>query len=113
LMLDLTSGAEPASRYPSMRPPGSFVAAANAVPAPLRICMALCAPGGGTPMDEIGAAVEQAAMALRRAGHHVSDFRYPASAVIGEPAAIIWMTATAEEIDFYRGRVGRDPQASE
>jgi amidase len=113
LMLDLTSGSEPTSRYVLSRPAGSFVAAVGAPSAPLRIGVALRAPGGIVPTEEIGAAVEQAATALRRAGHTISEFRYPDSANIGEAAGLIWMTATAEEIDFYRGRVGRDPQPDE
>jgi amidase len=66
-----------------------------------------------TPVDEIGAVVEQAATALRRAGHAVSEFQFPDSANIGEQSIFVWMAATAEEIDFYRGRVGRDPRKDE
>jgi amidase len=113
LMLDLTSGAESASRYPSKRPAESFLAAASHAVTPLRVGMALRAPGGIAPIDEIGAAVEQAAMALRRAGHTVSEFQFPDSANIGELSAQVWMIAIAEEIDFYRGRVGRDPRRNE
>jgi amidase len=113
LMLDLTSGSESTTRYPLKRPAGSFVAAANAALPRLRIGVALRAPGGMMPVDEIGAAVEQTAAALRRAGHTVSEFQFPDSANIGEQSAFVWMAATAEEIDFYRGRVGRDPRANE
>jgi amidase len=113
LMLDLTAGPEPGSRHPCKLPPVSFLAAASVPVAPLRIGVALTAPGGIVPVEEIGAAVEQAAMALRRAGHHVSEFNFPASAMIGEPAGLIWMTAIAEEIDFYRDQVGREPQPEE
>jgi amidase len=109
----LTSGAEPTSRYPLQRPARSFVAATGDAVAPLRIGMALRAPGGIVPLEEIGAAVEQAAMALERAGHSVSEFHFPDSANIGEPAALIWLSATAEEIDYYRGKVGRDPRPNE
>jgi amidase len=112
LMLELTSGAEPTSRYPLKRPE-SFAAAANLPNAPLRVGMALRSPGGIAPSDEIGAAVESAATALRRAGHTVVEFHYPDSANVGEPAFIVWMTAIAEEIDYYRGQVGRDPQKNE
>jgi len=113
VMLDLTSGAEPTSRYPVQRPARSFVAATDAAVAPLRIGIALRAPGGMLPLDEIGAAVEQAAMLLERAGHSVSEFRFPESANVGEPAGLLWLSAIAEEIDYYRGRVGRDPQPNE
>jgi amidase len=113
LMLELTNGPEPASRYKLSPSSGSLAAAVGLAPVPLRIGIALRAPGGIAPTEEIGAAVEQAATALRRAGHTITDFRYPASANIGEPAALIWMTATAEEIAFYRGQVGRDPQPNE
>jgi amidase len=114
VMLDLTSGAEATTRYPLKRPADSFAAAASGeAPAPLRIGIALRAPGGMMPIDEIGAAVEQAAATLRRAGHTVSEFHFPDSANIGEQSAFVWMAATAEEIDFYRGQVGRDPRKDE
>jgi amidase len=113
LMLDLTSGAEPSSRYLVQRPAGSLTAVLNATLPPLRIGVALRSPDGLAPTAEIGAAVEQAATLLQRAGHSLSEFRYPDSSNVGEPAGIIWMSATAEEIDYYRGRVGRDPEAQE
>jgi len=113
VMLDLTSGAEPTSRYPLQRPTRSFVSAMDQAVAPLRIGVALRAPGGMVPLDEIGSAVEQAAMLLERAGHSVGEFHFPDSANIGEPAGLVWLSAIAEEIDYYRGRVGRDPQPNE
>jgi amidase len=113
LMLDLTSGAEPVSRYPLRRPAESFAAAAGAAVPRLRVGIALRAPGGIAPIEEIGAAVEQAATALTKAGHRVSEFQFPASASTGEPAALVWLCAVAEDIDFYRGQVGRDPQTDE
>ena len=112
-MLDLTLGAESASRYRVGRPAIAFAAATGAALPSLRIGMALHAPGGIAPTEEIGAAVEAAGAALRRAGHTVSDYEFPESANVAEAAAIIWMSATAEEIDFYRGRIGRDPQPNE
>jgi amidase len=113
VMLDLTLGAELGSRYRVARPTTVFAAATGAALPPLRIGMAVRAPGGIAPTEEIGAAVESAAAVLRRAGHTVGDFEFPESSNIAEAAAIIWMSATAEEIDFYRGRVGRDPQPHE
>ncbi len=41
------------------------------------------------------------------------EFDFPESANIGEPALIIWLTAIAEEIDFYRKVVGRSPDPDE
>jgi amidase len=113
LMLDLTSGAEPSSRYLVKRPAGSLAAGLSATLPPLRIGVALRSPDGLAPTEEIGAAVEQAAALLQRAGHILSEFHYPDSANVGEPAGIIWMSAVAEEIDYYRGRVGREPRAEE
>jgi amidase len=75
--------------------------------------MTLEAPGGMRPNQEIGAAVERAGDLLARAGHQVKEFVFPASANTGEPALLIWLTAIAEEIDFYRGRVGRLPETYE
>jgi amidase len=113
LMLDLTGGAEPSSRYLVKRAAGSLAAGLNATPPPLRIGVALRSPDGLAPTEDIGTAVEEAASLLQRAGHTISEFHYPDSANVGEPAGIIWMSAIAEEIDYYRGRVGREPQAEE
>ncbi len=124
LMLDLTRGAEPTSRYPAKRvteSTESFAAAVLAMAAggtgsssrPLRVGVALQAPGGQGAVEEIGAAVEEAARCLGQAGHEIHEFHFPQSAAVGEPAALVWMSAIAEEIDFYRGLVGRDPQRNE
>jgi amidase len=114
LMLDVTHGAEPASRYPVAKTERSFVSALDQRLSPLRIGVALRAPGGSLPNEEIGSAVEATGDMLARAGHQVSEFRYPASATqIAPPAAIIWMTATAEEIDYRRRQVGRSPEPDE
>jgi amidase len=114
LMLDVTRGAEPASRYPESGMQQNLLSALNAAVRPLRIGIALRAPGGSLPADDIGAAVEEAGAMLAKAGHRVSEFRYPTSASNhAAPAAIVWMTATAEEIDFQRRRVGRGPERHE
>jgi len=113
LMLDLTAGLEPTSRVPLNLPSLKFAAAVSAAVPSLRIGMTLAAPGGMRPNPEIGAAVERAAKHLARAGHQVKEFDFPASANIGEPALMIWLTAIAEEVDFYRGRVGRPAEPHE
>ena len=113
LMLELTAGPEPTSRYP-MRPLGDISKAVSPhrLP-PLRIGVALRAPGGIAPIEEIGVAVESAASALGRAGHTVSEFHFPGSANIGDLSALVWMACTAEEVDYYRGRIGREPGPNE
>jgi amidase len=113
LMLDLTSGAESTSRVPLRRPDESFVAALQYAPAPLRIGVTLEAPGRKRPNDEIGAAVEEMAHFLGRAGHRIGSFTFPAAANIGDAALVIWLTAIAEEIDYYLKGVGRSPEADE
>jgi amidase len=113
LMLDVTCGLEPGSRYYMPKPSTSFAAALGAAPRALRIGIALRSPGGIPPCDEIGAAVEAAGRSLERAGHSLVEFRYPASANTGDPAALVWLIAIAEEIDYYRAHVGRDPQPEE
>jgi amidase len=112
-MLQLTSGPEPTSRYP-LRPLDDLPAAASPhrLP-PLRIGITLRAPGGIAPLEEIGVAVESAASALGRAGHTVSEFHFPDSANIGDLSALVWMAGTAEEVDHYRGRIGREPDPNE
>jgi amidase len=113
LMLALTAGPEPTSRVPMRMPDGGFAAAVGAPVPALRIGLTLRAPGGLEPNPEIAAAVEAAAQVLAKAGHSVAAFEFPDSAAIGDPAMIIWLTAIAEEIDFYRSRVGRPPERHE
>jgi len=113
LMLDLTAGSEPASRMSIALPPGGFVAALSSAVPMLRVGVTLAAPGGKRPHPEIGAAVERVAALLARAGHQVKGFTFPDSANVGEPALVVWLTAIAEEIDFYQKRVGRAPQRHE
>jgi len=113
LMLDLTAGPEPTSRGPLTVPVSGFSGALNSAVPPLRIGVGLIAPGGKRPNAEIGGAVESAAQLLARAGHEVREFAFPDSANIGDPALVIWLTAIAEEIDFYRERVGRTPAPDE
>jgi amidase len=113
LMLDLTAGPEPTSRMPLGLPSGGFVTALSAAVPRLRVGVTLTAPGGMRPQAQIGAAVERIAALLAGAGHQVSNFTFPDAATVGDPALIIWLTAIAEEIDFYRGRVGRAPERHE
>jgi amidase len=113
LLLDLTAGPEPTSRVPLRTPAAGFSAALRAPLPTLRIGVTLTAPGGMRPNGEIGAAVEAVADFAARAGHQVAAFEFPMTANIGDPALIIWLTAIAEEIDFYRERVGRAPERAE
>ncbi len=113
LLLELTGGPEATTRVPLSWPVESFVDARDAPGRRLRIGVVLEAPGGARPNDEIGAAVEDVADLLGRAGHRIAPFAFPATANIGDPAAIVWLTAIAEEIDFYQARVGRAPEAHE
>jgi amidase len=113
-MLDLTSGAEPGSRYPCSFAKNAFASVTRETLPALRIGIALQAPGGILPADEIAAAVDDAAALLAKAGHKVTQFQYPKSAAdIGGAAGIVWMSATAEDIDFFRRRIGRGPEPQE
>jgi amidase len=113
LMLDLTAGPDAVSRIPLRAPQTPFLAALTAELPMLRVGVSLAAPGGLRPNAEIGAAVEGVAALLARAGHRVGAFDFPVSANIGSPAAVLWMTAIAEEIDYWRGRVGRQARPDE
>jgi amidase len=106
-MLELTCGAEPTSRIAVPRE--RYSSAVGAPVAALRVGVLIGAPGGLQPIEEIAAAVEEIAGLLARAGHRVSPAEFPASANIGEAAGILWLTAIAEDIEFLRRRVGRDP----
>lgn len=113
LMLDLTAGPEPTSRQPAACGGRAYVEALGDAPRPLRIGIALGAPGGLLPEDEIGAAVEATAQLLARAGHRLIPFQWPKASDIGDAAAIIWMTAIAEDVDHHVARVGRPPADEE
>ena len=109
LMLDLTQGEEAGTRVPLRRPAESFSYAVGRHVPTLRIGVALPAADGLLPEAEIAQAVEETARLLARAGHQLHGFDYPSSAHIGSSAAIVWMTAIAEEIAYWRTHVGRPP----
>jgi amidase len=113
LMLDLTAGREPTSRQPLVWSTRRCVDGLGEAPRPLRIGVALRSAGGITPDEEIGAAVEHVARVLAGAGHAVRPFEFPRETDIGDVAAVIWMTAIAEEIDHHVARVGREPRVDE
>jgi amidase len=110
-MLELTCGAEPGSRM--ALPRQHYSTAVGASVGRLEVGVLIKAPGGLEPIDEIGAAVEDIAGLLGRAGHRVRPAEFPASANIGEAAGILWLAAIAEDIEFLRARVGRDPGRDE
>jgi amidase len=114
LMLDLTCGPEPASRTAIRRPVGTYLSALESPRTKLRVGVALQAPAGAQPSEEIGAAVLHAAELLAKGGHRVREFQYPAAACdVAPAAAVVWMSATAEEVDHLKKFVGRAPAADE
>jgi amidase len=113
LMLELTGGPESTSRYPGRAAAGMLSSADGEPPPALAIAVIAAAPGGALPNAEIGAAVEEIARFLARAGHRVRAASLPASADCGEAAGVVWLSAIAEEIDYYRGRIGRAPERHE
>ena len=112
-MLDATAGPDRLSRAPLPHPNGAFARAVGAAVPPLEIGVLMNAPGGKAPNAEIGAALEEMAEFLGKAGHTVRRAAFPDSADIGTPAALIWLTAIAEEVDFYTQRLGRAPAPDE
>ena len=113
LMLDLTAGLEPTSRQAWSPRQRRYVECVGTNPTPLRIGVALRSPGGVEPDTEIAEAVDAVARELGRAGHQVTPFQFPARTDIGEAAAVIWMTAIAEEMNHYLAKVGRPAAAEE
>ncbi|MGD0504700.1 MAG: amidase [Steroidobacteraceae bacterium] len=111
MMLELTAGPDSVSRVPLRSCARAFTSALEAPLAPLKIVVLMNAPGGGLPIDEIGAAVEELAGFLSNAGHTLTRAEFPPSADVGQPAGVIWLTAIAEEIDFLTQRLGRAPAA--
>jgi amidase len=110
-MLELASGSWAGSRTPLPRE--RFASAVGADVPPLHIAVITAAPGAAPLDGEIGAAVEEVAAHLSRAGHRVSAAALPGSADIGEAAGILWLTAIAEDLEFHEKRVGRPPEPHE
>jgi amidase len=114
LMLDVTCGPDAGSRYAVPSPRESFAASALQRPGRLTVGIALDSPGGVLPSDEIAAATLEVGRYLERAGHRLVKFEYPPSAAqVGAAAAVLWMAATAEELDYYRRLIGRSPEPHE
>jgi amidase len=113
MMLDATAGPDSLARVPLPASNGAFTRAVGAAVSPLKIAVFLNAPGGAVPNEQIGAAVEELAGFLAGAGHTVTRAAFPDSANIGQPAGVVWLTAIAEEIDFYTQRLGHAPAPDE
>lgn len=113
LMLDLTSGPEATSRQAWAPRSTRYSDCVGTLPPALRIGITMRSPGGVEPDSEIAAAVDAVARVLGRAGHRVTQFQFPTQTDIGDAAAIIWMTAIAEEMNHYVSKVGRPAAAEE
>ena len=112
-MLDLTAGADDLARTPLRVESGEYARATRDIPRPLRVGLVLADPSGRLPDDSVSAAVESVGRHLAAAGHEVRGFTFPRQADVGEAAAVIWMTAIAEDIDYHIPLVGRPPERGE
>ena len=112
-MLDLTAGPDAWVRTPLRLLEGGYLRAAQTRLQGLRVGLILREPGGALPDGEIGAAVEAVGRVLARDGHSVVPFTFPAETAVGDDAAVIWMTAISEDIEFHTRLVGRPPERGE
>ena len=112
-MLDLTAGPDAWVRSPLRLEEGGYLRSTQTRLNGLRVGLVLREPGGALPHDEIGAAVEAVGHVLARDGHSVVPFAFPSETAIGDAAAVIWMTAISEDIEFHKQRVGRPPTRAE
>jgi amidase len=113
LMLDVTAGPDHWARTPLGLPDGGFLHAVQTRLQGLRVGVVLREPAGSLPDGEIGEAVEAVGRVLAREGHSVVPFTLPPETDIGRDAAVIWMTAISEDIEFHTHRVGRPPERGE
>lgn len=113
LMLDMTAGPEATSRQAWTPRTTRYVDCIETLPAALRIGITMRSPGGVEPETEIANAVDAVVRVLAHAGHRVTQFQFPAPSDIGEAAAVIWMTAIAEEMQHYLAKIGRAATAEE
>ena len=112
-MLDVTAGPDSVNRYPFARHPTPYVEALAAPLRPLKIGYAANAPGGAATTAVVGDALEAVVRLLAGAGHTLVPYAFPREADIGQPAALIWMTAIAEDIAFYEAAVGGPPDPAD
>lgn len=113
LMLDVTAIPDAVARYPYAFRAQSYASALDEALPRLRIGLCIRAPGNVEAEPEVAAATESVAHMLAAAGHAIVPFAFPAEADIGTPAALIWMSAIAEEIDHLVERIGRPPRPDE
>ena len=112
-MLDVTAQPDAVARYPYAPRAQSYLSALDEPLPRLRIGVCVRAPGDVDAQPDVAAATESIARVLARAGHEIVPFAFPPETDIGTPAALIWMTAIAEEIDHLVERVGRPPRPDE
>lgn len=110
LLLDLTHGLEPGSRYSAPSPDGTFVSQLSKSPGKLRVALVL-APPAGSPVDpECIAATKAAAKLLEDLGHHVEEAQPEVDmAAVGQANFAVVSTALADGIDERAKTTGIAP----
>jgi Asp-tRNA(Asn)/Glu-tRNA(Gln) amidotransferase A subunit family amidase len=107
-LLDVTSGPEPGDPYGCPPINGTFLAAAERDPQPLRIALVTEAPGDAPVEPVCVAATEAAALKLQRLGHHIipARFEIDAGAVAQLMATIVAVNA-ANDLATWQQVLGR------
>ncbi|MDT0576020.1 amidase family protein [Croceicoccus sp. F390] len=110
LLLDMTHGIEPGSRYSAPTPDGTFLSYLRKHPGQLRVALAL-SPPAGTPVDpECVAAARDAARLLQSLGHKVEEAAPKVDvAALGAANFALLSTAMVARIDARAKETGIAP----
>lgn len=112
LLLDLTHGLEPGSRYSAPSPDGSFMSQLNKSPGKLRVALVLTPPAGSPVDPECIMATRAAAKLLEELGHHIEEAQPKVDmAAIGEANFAVLSTSLAADIDDRAKITGIAPSA--
>lgn len=112
-MLDVLAGPD-AVAATDVRPHGSYLAAIEDAPGPLRIGVQTTSPLAPVPHPEARAAVDAAVAALEELGHHVETAPPPVDdAALARDFLTIWFVSAAGLVHDVRAETGAGPEGFE
>jgi len=111
--LDITRGADSASRYHVTSPVSSFVEALEQTPPCLNIGYTTLAPDGSSIQARHARAVRTAVELLEARGHTCTPFDFPAELEIDDWFEALWVVDVIAAIKEHERYKGRPPAANE
>lgn len=114
VLLDATHGPAPGDPYPAPPPDRPFVDEVGAHPGRLRIAYTRATASGGVAHPSCLEALDDALALLESLGHDVEEAELPGlDGRVGHAIGVAFNSATAWVVDYWRDKLGRDPQPGE